>query len=51
MFVQVSSNRLPEPVAFVNWECKKMVFEEAACYGAAVMTGSMELTVQICFAP
>ena len=51
MFVQVSSKRLPEPVAFVNWECKKMVFEEAACYGAAVMTGTMELTVQISFAP
>ncbi len=51
MFVQVSSIRLPEPVSFVNWDCKKMVFDETACSGAVVMTGTMEMTVQVCFAP
>ena len=51
MFVQVSSIRLKEPVSFVNWEVQKMCFEESSCSGAIVMTGTMELTVQICFAP
>ena len=51
MFVQVRSVRLPEPVSFVNWKILKLTFDESSCNGAAVMTGSMELAVQVCFAP
>ena len=51
MFIQISSSRLPEAVSFVNWECKKTVFEETACYGAFVTAGIMEMTAQLCFAP
>ena len=51
MFVQVRSGKIQDPVSFVNWEVKKMTFDESTCSGAVVMAGCMELAVQVCFAP
>lgn len=51
IFVQVQSRRLPEPVHFVHWEINKIAFDEGVVSGAKIATATMELAVQVCFAP